>query len=370
MAADSETERAERKNTDESLRAERRKTDAELSAKQGAIETDANAIIDEARIRADAVLSGARSREDQKLDGGGLGTPAAKVLVTERAMEDAALDAERDTADAALIDERARRERVRSSLLEAERRETDLRLEIERARSDEALTSREDFLAMASHDLRSLLNGIALNAGLLKRLADAPERCTKATRYAHSIETFCGRMDRLIGDLIDVASLEAGKLAIVHERKDAILVARESVDALRPLAVANAIELVCEAGAPEITAELDAERILQVLTNLVGNAFKFTENGGRVVVRVEARDAEVVFSVSDTGEGIAPEQLEQIFERFFQTKRHDRRGLGLGLYIAKSIVDAHGGRIWAESVPSKGSTFFFTVPVRPASRVS
>jgi len=364
MTPDGKRERAERESTDESLRSERLKADTELSEKQSAIEDDANAIVDQARTKADEVLSDARDREDTKLSEHGLPTQGAAVLGTERAVEDAAMDEERSIADAALVDERARRERVRTSLLDAERKETDLRLEIERARSDEQLTSREDFLAMASHDLRSLLHGVVLSAGMLKGLASPAGREDPAARYAASIERFCGRMDRLIGDLIDVASLEAGQLALVPERKDAAHVAEESAEAMQPLASVSGIDLIYEPAAATITADFDYERIIQVLTNLVGNAFKFTKKGGRVVVAVEARDSDVLFSVSDTGEGIAADKLDQIFERFFQTKRHDRRGLGLGLFIAKSIVDAHGGRIWAESVPDRGSTFFFTLPMR------
>lgn len=366
MAEDLPKKRAERKDTDESLRAERQKVDAELSEKQRQIEGDANAIVDEARTKADAVLSDARVREDLKLEADGPPKNVAAILGTERAVEDAAVDAERRMADEALTSERARRELARSRLLAAERKETDLRLEIERARSDEALTSREDFLAMASHDLRSLLNGIVLNASMLKRLANPAQRDDIAARHANSIERFCGRMDRLIGDLIDVASLEAGKLAIQRERKDAVMVARESAEALQPLAAVTGIELACEPEDATVPAEFDYERIVQVLTNLVGNAFKFSKKGTRVVISVAKRGADVLFSVTDTGEGIDNDKLEQIFQRFFQTRRQDRRGLGLGLYIAKSIVDAHGGRIWAESVPGRGSTFFFTLPLHPS----
>ena len=99
-----------------------------------------------------------------------------------------------------------------------------------------------------------------------------------------------------------------------------------------------------------------------MLTNLVGNALKFTGKSGQISIRVESRGHEVCFAVADTGEGIPADQLDKVFERHFQSHKHDRRGLGLGLYIAKSIVEAHGGKIWAESTQGQGSTFYFTLP--------
>ena len=107
---------------------------------------------------------------------------------------------------------------------------------------------------------------------------------------------------------------------------------------------------------------LDHERIFQVLANLLSNALKFTDRHGTISVRVESEGSEARFSVADTGAGIAGDHLESIFERFWQVSQGDRRGLGLGLFISKGIVEAHGGRIWTESELGKGSTFFFTVP--------
>jgi signal transduction histidine kinase len=113
-------------------------------------------------------------------------------------------------------------------------------------------------------------------------------------------------------------------------------------------------------------AKFDHERILQVLANLLTNAIKFTPAGGRILLRVEPVGQDVCFSVADTGPGIPSHQLESVFERFWQARSEDRRGLGLGLFISKGIVEAHGGRIWAESQPGKGSTFSFTLAGAPA----
>jgi signal transduction histidine kinase len=109
--------------------------------------------------------------------------------------------------------------------------------------------------------------------------------------------------------------------------------------------------------------QADSERISQALSNLVGNAIKFSPAGGEIGVRVIVLDAEVMFSVTDSGRGLTPEQLAHAFDRFWQSSRTDRQGAGLGLAITKGIIDAHGGRIWAESAPGTGSTFYFTVPI-------
>ncbi|HEY5950380.1 MAG TPA: HAMP domain-containing sensor histidine kinase [Kofleriaceae bacterium] len=303
------------------------------------------------------MLSDARDREDRKSPDESMQRNYA------RAHEDAVLEEERSEADDTARRERERRNVALAGLLEFEREGTDLRLEIERERVDKVLTSREDFMAMVSHDLRSLLGGIALSAELLKDVERADQPFAQVSRYVATIQRFSARMNRLIGDLMDVASIEAGKLAMVRIRHNASLLVRDSLEAFEPAAAAQGIELVC---APDETAamvELDHERIMQVLTNLVGNALKFTPRGGRITMALERRKEDVCFSVTDTGTGIASELLEAIFERYYQLDVGDRRGLGLGLFIAKSIVDGHGGRIWAESAPGRGTTLRFTLPL-------
>jgi signal transduction histidine kinase len=201
---------------------------------------------------------------------------------------------------------------------------------------------------------------------VLARLTAAEDPAGKASRNAEIIQRFSARMNRLIGDLLDVASIEAGKLAVDPERHDAVRLCRESMDAFQLAASAQGIQFTCQSGADSLVAEFDHERILQVLTNLVGNALKFTAKGGHITVRVDRRGNDVCFAVEDTGEGIPSDRLEKIFDRFFQSHGSDRRGLGLGLFIAKSLVEAHAGRIWAESVLGRGTTFFFTLPLRRA----
>ena len=175
------------------------------------------------------------------------------------------------------------------------------------------------------------------------------------------------RMNRLIQDLLDVRRIDSGRMAIElrAEAVDGLL--KEAMDMLRPLATAASLELDCDVDRtlPRIAA--DSARVLQVLSNLVGNAVKFTPAGGRVRLRAEPADREVRFSVSDTGTGIPADQLPHIFGRFWQGTSVDRRGIGLGLAIAKGIVEAHGGRIWVESEVGTGSQFIFTLPIAESS---
>ena len=170
-------------------------------------------------------------------------------------------------------------------------------------------------------------------------------------------------MNRLIGDLVDVASIEAGRLAVTQVVGDPAHVVTEAVDSFRAQASASGIALVEEIVPPASLAAMDPARILQVLTNLLGNALKFTPAHGQVVVHVERIENEVRFAVSDNGVGIPADKLNSVFERFHQVDTNDRRGVGLGLYIAKCIVQGHGGRIWAERRTGKGSTFCFTLPI-------
>ena len=170
-------------------------------------------------------------------------------------------------------------------------------------------------------------------------------------------------MNRLIGDLIDVASIDAGKLAFQSVSGDSSALVVEAVETFAAAASAKDIALASEVVGEERASAFDHDRMLQVLANLITNALKFTPKGGAIRIRCEYTRRDVRFSVSDNGAGVPAVMLEAIFERFCQAGKHDRRGLGLGLYISKCIVEAHGGKIWAESTPGKGSQFFFTLPL-------
>jgi signal transduction histidine kinase len=358
IAAPTDDPRKERTLTDESLAGERAKADAAF-AEQAAVERKADDVLDRAREEADEVLATARDEADQKLD-----QPSGNAQVVideERAREDEALELQRTNADGILRAERAASARLLVRLLPLERNQTDQHLLTERARSDEALTHRDDFLGMVSHDLRDLLSGVLVNTLLIEKQSAADATGEKTRAAVDRIQRAAGRMNRLIGDLVDIAAIEAGKLAIVAARANVDGVMREAVETWESHACAKSVSLEARP-AENIDGTFDRDRILQVLGNLVSNAIKFSPKGGSISVAAERHESEVRFSVKDTGSGIPPDKLEAIFERFWQVGKNDRRGLGLGLYISRCLVEAHGGRIWAESAMGSGSEFFFTVP--------
>jgi signal transduction histidine kinase len=352
--------RRERDETDKTLRAERTKTDDQLGMARLAVEKEADKVLGVARERAEAKLQTTRDRTDLAADA----TPAEEGRRdAERANEDRRLAEERATASELLRNEREQSARALHSLLRWEREATDGRLVEERARADHIVSTRDDFLAMASHDLRSMLGGIALGAAVIaEQAAAAGDGGTKALLQAERIQRFTARMTRLVGDLLDVVSLEAGQLRINPGLHDVALLVGEIDDAFQSPFAAQGVTLTSSVPPDLGAAELDHGRILQVLANLLSNALKFTAKGGEVAVSVARVEAELRFSVSDTGVGVPADRAEIIFDRFQQGGRVDRRGMGLGLYIAKCIVAAHRGNIWVEPREGRGSTFHFTIP--------
>jgi signal transduction histidine kinase len=352
----------ERSSTDKSLRFERKKADLEYDKRQTAIEAEENATIHKAREKADKHSRASRQRTDSKLARSKAPAEVRERVSRERAHEDRALHEERASADAALRDERAERRRALAALLRLERAQTDQHLLFERTRSDEGLAMREEFLAMVSHDLLSLLAGLSLQTDLLLRDVAGDAAGRKTATSARFIQRFTVQMKRLIGDLVDVASIDAGKLHVAPVLQDATELVRESVEAFLPLACAKGLSLKMKTRGKKLMARIDHDRVLQVLANLLSNALKFTQEGGRILIQAEPVDQDVRFSVTDTGSGVPSDQLEAVFERHWQAHSESRRGLGLGLYISKGIVEAHGGRIGVESQPGAGSTFSFTLP--------
>jgi signal transduction histidine kinase len=287
-----------------------------------------------------------------------------EIIEKERAREDEALREERASADETLRAERAEHGAVTS----IDRKETDKDLSGERTKSDDAVATRDEFLGIVSHDLRNMLTTIVGFAGLIAKAVSQENHVEQVLMHAQRIQRAGAQMDRLVGDLIDVASIEAGVLAATLEVGDVTQVVTEAVDTLQAQASASGVSLVAEIVPPSSLVAFDPARILQVLTNLLSNAIKFTPPKGRVVVHVERIADELRVSISDTGVGIPADKLEAVFERFRQVTTNDRRGVGLGLYISKSIVQGHGGRIWAESRTGEGSIFCFTLPIHVAAR--
>ena len=226
--------------------------------------------------------------------------------------------------------------------------------------AQQATRARDDVLAVVAHDLRNPLNTVSMAVTLM--LESTPPERVQERRQVEIVRRAADRMNRMIQDLLDVKRMESGRLTIDAKAEPPSALVNDTIDMLRPLAAGSTIRLETniDDNLPPVLA--DAARIQQVLSNLVGNAVKFTPRSGRITVCAERIDGEVRFGVIDTGPGIPPEHVPHIFGPFWQAKTSDRRGIGLGLAIAKGIVEAHNGRIWVESHVGLGSTFYFTLP--------
>jgi signal transduction histidine kinase len=357
---------SERGQTDESLRAERANSDRALAEHQASVEGEADLVVERARQEADAVLAAARDKADGRVESGRSGATAGASVADERVLEDETLRHERAVADEALRRERAESAALLCTLLPLEREKTDRYLLTERVRSDDALSNRDDFLGIVSHDLRNLLGAIVLTAARLGKKAPGDSDKQQTETDAARIQRYAARMNRLIGDLVDVASIDAGKLSVTPAQGDWALLLAESVEMFQAAAAAKKITLTVEGDHSPLLGAFDHERLLQVLANLVTNAMKFTPDGGHISLRADRVGNQIAFAITDSGCGVPAAMLESIFQRFWQVGTNDRRGLGLGLYISRCIIEAHGGKIGAESEPGRGCTVRFTVPAAAA----
>lgn len=225
-----------------------------------------------------------------------------------------------------------------------------------------AIRLREQVLAVVSHDLRNPLGAVHLGAAAIARRArglDDP----RLMKQAETIERAASRMDRMLGDLLDLASIQAGGLKVERRPDVAQAIASEAVELHEAMATEKGIRLVPELEAEPLLVECDRGRILQVLANLIGNALKFCEPGAQIGVRVWREGECVCYQVRDAGPGIPPEELRRIFDPYWSAPRPGQKGTGLGLFIARGIVEAHRGRIWAESKAGAGTTISFTIPL-------
>jgi signal transduction histidine kinase len=250
--------------------------------------------------------------------------------------------------------ERKRLEAERARLLEREHEA--------RTTAEAAVRARDEVLRIVAHDIGNSLSAVKIHALVLERTLPAGDAGSEARKRTGAIRDLTVQMDRLRQDLLDVAAIEAGRLSFEPAPMDVAAVVDEAVAALAEVAAEKGVSLSAAAapGLPRVSA--DRERVLQVLANLGGNAVKFTPAGGTVTVRAESRDGEVRVSCADTGPGIAGDDLPHVFDRFWQARSTRRAGAGLGLAIAKGIVEAHGGTVSAESTVGEGSTFAFTLP--------
>ena len=242
------------------------------------------------------------------------------------------------------------------------------------AETQESLRAREDLLAIVSHDLRNPLGVVLASSALLLKSSLPPEPPGKegrARRQVEAIQRAGNRMNRLIRDLLDFAAIQAGRLSVSSHPRQVDELIHEVLEALEPLAAPKSMRLVDASPGTPLRISCDHDRVIQLFSNVVGNAVKFTPDGGTVSVAAEPDGDMVRFAVTDDGPGISKEELPYVFDRYYQARRRNRDGIGLGLSIARGIVEAHGGRIWVESpvVPPAaasedrgGTTFFFTLP--------
>nr|MBS0019517.1 HAMP domain-containing histidine kinase [Gammaproteobacteria bacterium] len=364
---------------------DRKRTDASLDAER----TGSDAVTDEVRRRLDNLLEVDRFLADDRLfkfrekadrlsELDRLASPPANRGVEhERESADESIQAEREASDSLLERERGRvdeRSAAKRRELDEERRErkvkrdeTDASLAIERTGSDlslAALDRNHEVLAIVTHDLRNPLTVIAGNSALL--IEDTTEDATR--KAAEEILGAATRMGRILEDLLDVVRIESRTLRIAKDIHDIGALLAEVLRSYRPLFVDRAIRFQVELPTVALLAPFDHDRIVQLLSNLLANALKFTPTGGAVELCAEAHEGEVVLVVRNSGPGIKPEDLPHVFERFRKADEDPHRGLGLGLYICKSISEAHGGSISVASTPGCGAEFRVALPTSEACR--
>ncbi len=228
--------------------------------------------------------------------------------------------------------------------------------------AQQAIREREQILAIVSHDLRNPLGAILMTTSALAKRTVTEERRRGLSQAVTRIHRSAERMLRLIEDLLDFASIEAGRLAMRRGPQDAAAIVQEAFASFEGAAQDKGLQLIKDLEPRLPPIHCDRDRLLQVLSNLVGNAIKATPEGGRITLRLQGVGHEVTFMVADNGPGIGDEDVKHLFERYFRGHESQYRGTGLGLAIAQGIVVAHGGRIWVETALGQGSTFSFTIP--------
>jgi signal transduction histidine kinase len=219
---------------------------------------------------------------------------------------------------------------------------------------------------MVSHDLRNPLNNVRICAQMLGKVPGDPE---KVSEVAERIDRATDRMAQLISDLLDAAKIEGGRLQTERRPEPVGELVESAVEGSRAIAAEKSIQIRVASFPASLTALCDRHLVLRVFSNLLGNAIKFSPTGAAIDVRAKELGGEILFSVKDNGPGISPEHLPHAFDRYWQ-QTSDSRGTGLGLYIAKGIVEAHGGRIWIDSVVGQGTEVQFTLPSAHALETS
>ncbi len=385
---------AERKSTDESLVAERDKTNQSIDSSRSRSEHRTNKNVQAERKKADDITSTVRDNADLARD---IQREASGIelneeqkngdsrLAIERSRADTATEDSRKQVDAAFDRERNMKNALLSKLLDQERFQTDHNLEVERDRTDlevqsaanllskevadhlktkVTLTTRDEFLAIVSHDLKNPIGAVSSCAEMLLDDATYKSIEPEIRTWIEFMKRNADRSLRLISDLLDMERIAEGKLYLKPTQVSVSQIARESIESFAQIALAKNIVLRSMPSDISGVVVCDRDRIMQVLSNLLANALKFTSEGGSVTVKTNLTEKEAQFSVRDSGVGIPVEKRDHIFDRFTQLGANDRRGLGLGLYISKMLIEAHTGRLWVQSEMGVGSTFYFAIPRR------
>lgn len=367
----------ERKKTDESLTIERGKTDESFSRGRGYTHESTDEIVLKDRAAADQDRLLQRNAADSTCN-------ATKALNSQRKSEDSAIESERSNMDAALRRERGEKERLMNKTVSQEREATDKNLKGERVKIDNevervavllndehaahvetqsALTTREEFVAIVSHDLRNPIGAILTSIEILSDDTSLNTISTDAKKLFELIKRNAEISLRLINDILDMERIVDGKIQLQFSLNNIDNLIQETVENFAYSALAKKITLKISPSNIRQAISCDKDRIAQILSNLIGNALKFTPVGGSVTVAAHPSQTEITFSVHDSGPGIPDDQKSRIFERFAQIGNKQRGGLGLGLYISKTLVESHLGKIWVTSEPGNGSTFQFTLPL-------
>lgn len=361
----------ERKKTDDSLVVEREKTDNSLEDYRGKAEGKTDKIVTKSRLDADDARKQNRSATRDK------------GVIAQRSSEDTALQAEREDMDSALRFERKEKERLIVEMVSQERKTTDEDLQVERTKTDSelqssvdllsveqrahrqtksTLTSREEFVAIVSHDLRNPIGVVLSSCDMLLTEPGVGPVTADAKILLDLIKRNAQVSLQLISDILDMERISAGEIDIELAACSLQRIIRETLDNSAHEAQIKQVTLgFVEAHLPR-RVSCDESRIRQVLSNLVSNALKFSPVGGRIRVAVDQQETRVVVSITDDGPGVPLDKQVHIFERYAQLGNKDRQGLGLGLYISKTIIESHKGNLWVESTPGEGSTFCFSLP--------
>jgi PAS domain S-box-containing protein len=226
-----------------------------------------------------------------------------------------------------------------------------------------AVSARDEMLGIVSHDLRNPVNAVKMLSTAILLSGEQRALPAEVREHANTMVRAAEQMDALIQDLLDVTRIESGRMHLSPQAVPIGELVSSTLETLSPLADAEGVDVHEGIGDDLPDVDADAGRMIQVLSNLLGNAIKYTPRGGRVTVSAARDGDDVKVTITDTGVGIAAEELPRVFDRFWQSRRTNRSGAGLGLTIARGIIRGHGGRIWMESTPGEGTTVHFTVPI-------